>query len=98
MGRPREDHVAGDAEEARGDLSLIEAAEAGDGHAILVALKMRLARTIQDPQTPPRDLASLTRRLIEINRDLEALDAADAEDEIARALEAEDEEFDPETV
>lgn len=98
MGRPRMDHVAGEVEAARADLTLIEAAEANDSRAILVALKMRLARTIQDTQTPPRDLAALANRLMSTVKELEALDAAEAEDDIGSALTIEDEDFDPETI
>lgn len=86
MGRPRKDHVDGDAEDARADLSLIDAVAEGDIRATLVALRTRLARTIQDPQTPPRDLAALTRRLMEITREIEGIDAADAEDDLAIAI------------
>lgn len=98
MGRPKQDHVAGDADEARADLTLIEAVEASDTRAVLGALQLRIARTIQDPTTPPRDLAALSRRLMEISRDIEALDAADAEDDIGRAQSLEDAEFDPSSV
>ena len=98
MARPREDHVAGDVEEARNDLSLIEAVEVHDTRAVLNALQLRIARTIQDTQTPARDLAALSRRLMEISRDIEALDAAEAEDDIGRAQSLEDAEFDPTTV
>ena len=98
MARPRLDHVAGDVDAAREDLSLINAAESGDVRAVLVALKMRIARTIQDTTTPPRDLAALSRRLMEISRDLQAIDAADAEDDLGRAHHTPDEAFDPATL
>ena len=95
MARPRMDHVAGDADEARADLSLIEAAEAGDARGIMLALKMRLARTIQDPQTPPRDLAALANRLMTTVKELEALDAEGSDDDDS---EEEDGEFDPASI
>lgn len=56
-------------------LSIIEAAEAGDPRALLVAMRGRVAKTVEDPNCPPRDLAALTRRLQEISREIEAIDA-----------------------
>lgn len=78
--------------------SVIAAAESGSTRDLLVAMRDRIAVAVEDPQTPARDLAALTRRLLDIARDLEALDAAEAEDDIGRALDLEDEDFDPSTV
>jgi len=55
--------------------TITEAAEAGDQRELLVAMRRRVAATVQDPACPPRDLAALTRRLQEIGREIEALDA-----------------------
>ena len=41
----------------------------------------RLAVAVQDPNTPPRDLAALSRRLIEVAKDIEAIEQEDGEDE-----------------
>lgn len=56
-------------------LSISDAAEAGDPRALLVAMRRRIAKTVEDPNCPPRDLAALTRRLQEISREIEAIDA-----------------------
>ena len=59
--------------------------------ALLVALRNRIARDV-DAGVPARDLASLSRRLMELAREIEAIDARDREgDEIAEASEAPDE-------
>lgn len=56
-------------------LTLVEAAEVGDDVAELKAMRMRIARAIADPDTPARDLASLSRRQIEIGREIRSLEA-----------------------
>ena len=40
-----------------------------------MAMRRRIAKTVEDPNCPPRDLAALTRRLQEISREIEAIDA-----------------------
>lgn len=64
-------------------LSVIEAAATGTTRELLVAMRGRIAAAVQDVNCPPRDLAALTRRLHEIVRDIEAIDAR-AEDEQTR--------------
>lgn len=54
-------------------LSIIEAIEAGDRLAELEATHRRIGRAVQSEDTPARDLASLTRRQMEISREIEAL-------------------------
>lgn len=56
-------------------LTLVEAAEQGNDLAELRAMRLRIARAIADPDTPARDLSSLSRRQIEIGREIRALDA-----------------------
>lgn len=64
--------------------SVAQAAESGDHRQLLVAMRDRIAKTVADPECPPRDLASLTRRLQDIAREIAALDAqADDEAEVA---------------
>ena len=60
--------------------SVKDACDSGDKRDLLVALRTRLARTIDDPATPARDLAALSRRLLEVSKDLESLTQAEAED------------------
>lgn len=58
------------------DVSTVKgAAEHGTDRDLLIALRNRLAGDIDDPDTPPRDRAALTRRLQEITKDLKGLDA-----------------------
>ena len=52
------------------------AAQSGCRRDLLVAMRDRIAKTISDPDCPPRDLASLTRRLQDIAREIEELDMA----------------------
>lgn len=61
-------------------LSVTDAAESGSQRDLLVAMRERIAKTVQDVNCPPRDLASLTRRLQEVAREIEAIDARAAEE------------------
>ena len=70
-----------------------EAAESGDHRALLVAMRTRIARTVSDPSCPPRDLASLTRRLQDIAKEIEQLDVQE-EQEVAHRGRATPEAFD----
>lgn len=78
-------------------LTITEAAEANDERALLVALRKKLAQTVQDSSTPARDQASLSIRLLQINKDIQALDAR-AKEEGSDAESVEDETFDPEAL
>lgn len=53
--------------------SIEEAAEQGSTLYELQLMRERIARTLDDPNCPPRDLAALSRRLIEIGREIDAL-------------------------
>ena len=55
-------------------LSVAAAAATGDHRALLVAMRERIARTVSDPECPPRDLAALTRRLQDIAKEIESID------------------------
>lgn len=81
-GRPRSNEATG----VRGPVT--EAAVAGDQLSLLTAMRDRLAMQIDDPQTHARDLAALTKRLMEILADIEAMErggesSADGPDEEA---------------
>lgn len=54
--------------------SVLQASDAGDRRALLVAMRTRIAKAIDDAGTPARDLAALTRRQLEIAREIEAID------------------------
>jgi len=80
---------------ARRPATVKAAAETGSRRDLLVALRARIAADIDNKNTPPRDLAALSRRLLEIARDIEALDAAEKADDIGDAAATPDEEWAP---
>lgn len=57
-------------------LTIESAAAAGDRLDELKAMRLRLARAMDDPGTPARDLSSLSRRQIEIGREIESIEKA----------------------
>ena len=65
------------------------AASAGSQLDLLVACRDLIANTL-DAGVAPRDLASLTKRLREITKEIEALNAAGIQDSIGRAAQAAD--------
>ena len=60
--------------------TVTQAAQSGTTRELLVAMRDRTAKAVEDPNTAARDLAALTKRLMEIVRDIEAIDARAAED------------------
>ena len=60
--------------------SILEAAELGSRLEELRAMRRRIARALDDVNTPARDLAALSRRQLEIGREIEAIVVADDED------------------
>lgn len=74
-------------------LTVLEAAESGDYLAELVALRRRIATAVSDPNTPARDLAALSRRQLEIAREIETIKASARGDEVGEAADTPDEEF-----
>ena len=60
--------------------SVTKAAAEGTRRELLVAMRSRVATAVEDGGTPARDLAALTRRLMEIAREIEAIDAAEHEE------------------
>lgn len=54
--------------------TVAEAAAGGDHRELLVSLRERIAKTVSNPDCPPRDLASLSRRLQELAKEIEAID------------------------
>ncbi len=61
-------------------LSVTAAAAEGSTRDLLVAMRDRVALDVENPNTQSRDLAALTRRLLEITKEIEAIDARSAED------------------
>lgn len=64
--------------------SVTEAADKGTTRELLVAMRARIAKAVEDPNTPARDLAALTKRLVEVVRDIEAIDARDDQEKDKR--------------
>ena len=60
--------------------SILEAAELGSRLEELRAMRRRIARAMDDPNTPARDLAALSRRQLEIGREVEAIVVSEDED------------------
>ncbi len=60
--------------------SVLEAVAEGDQRDQLVAMRTRIARAIDDPNIRGADLAALSRRLLEIGKEIEAIDIRTAEE------------------
>lgn len=76
--------------------SVSEAAAEGSRLELLVAMRARVAAAVEDANTPPRDLAALTRRLLEIANEIATIEAQAelAVDGVAAAAQVPDEPFD----
>ena len=77
--------------------TITQAASSGTYRELLVAMRDRIAKAVEDPNCPSRDLASLSRRLHELSKDIEQHDAVEAQ-EVARSGDVADETFDPEAI
>jgi hypothetical protein len=78
--------------------TVTEAASSGTHRELLAATRERVAKAVEDPNTPARDLASLTRRLLEIAREIEAIDSRTGGDDIGQAASTPDAEFSAEAL
>ncbi len=78
--------------------SVAQAAATGDHRALLVAMRERIARTVSDPDCPPRDLAALSRRLQDIAKEIEQYDLRAKEEGADADDVADDETFDAEAL
>lgn len=74
-------------------LTVTAAAKDGNRRDLLVALRGRIAQTVENAETPPRDLAALSRRLLEIAKEIEAIDADDQGGDVGAAAATPDEEW-----
>jgi hypothetical protein len=77
---------------------IIQAADNGTRRELLVALRKRIATSVNDSSTPARDLAALSRRLLEIARDIETIDIEAGGDELGNAADIPDDAFDSEAL
>ena len=55
--------------------TITQAANEGTERELLVAMRQRIAKAVESELTSPRDLAALSKRLMEIVREIETLDA-----------------------
>ena len=78
--------------------TVTEAADTGTTRELLVAMRARIAKAVEDPNTPARDLAALTKRLVEVVRDIEAIDARAADEHAGGAADVSDGIFDASAV
>ena len=60
--------------------TILQAAESGSRIAELRAMRRRIAQAMDDQSTPARDLAALSRRQLEIGREIEAIVVSEDED------------------
>lgn len=74
--------------------TVTEAADGGTTRELLVAMRARIAKAVEDPNTPARDLAALTKRLVEVVRDIEAIDARDEQEVESAGRRNRDDSFD----
>ena len=77
----------------RKPVTVQSAAEGGSRRELLVALRARITTGIDNPNTPARDLAALSLRLLDIARELELLDAAEKADDIGEAAATPDQDW-----
>ena len=70
--------------------SVRSAAASGSQRELLVALRERIASDI-DAGVPARDLASLSKRLVDITHDIAKIDADDKGDDVGEAADTPDE-------
>lgn len=78
--------------------TVTDAAKRGTTRDLLVTMRDRVAKDVENENTPARDLAALTKRLLEIVRDIEAIDTRANQEGDDDASEVEDGEFDSSAV
>lgn len=77
--------------------SVADAARNGSTRELLEATRDRIADAVEDASTPPRDLAALTKRLMETVSEIEAIDARELQ-EAEHGAEVANGKFDPEDI
>lgn len=73
--------------------SVIAAVVEGSAKDLLVAMRARLAVTFDDEETPARDLAAISRRMLELDDRIRAIELAEEETEREQDAEVADEEW-----
>ena len=65
-------------------MSVVQAASTGTRLDLLMAMRDLIARDL-DGGVAPRDMAALTKRLLEITKEIEAIHAVNAGDDVGKA-------------
>lgn len=78
--------------------SVDSAAASGDHLALLVSMRDRIAKAVSSPDCPPRDLASLTRRLQDIAKDIATITRQAEQEGKGGDADGGDEDWDPKTL
>jgi hypothetical protein len=92
------DESAPKAPRAKRSPSVAQAAASGTHRDLLVAMRGRIARTVADPNCPPRDLAALTRRLQDIAKEIETIDLRSKQESGEDDAASGDEAWDPQAI
>ena len=98
MAAQRRLRVATETDRPKPPKSITEAASNGTTRELLVAMRQRIAKAVEDPNTPARDLAALTKRLVEVVRDIEAIDVRAEDDRREESADVADGAFDASAV
>ena len=77
--------------ESKKPQTVFDAAESGDRIAELTAMRRVIARALDNENTSPRDLAALSRRQIEISKEIDALKRQRSEEAAQGAISADEE-------
>lgn len=89
-------HAVTDADVPAKPKTVSQAAMTGTVRELLTATRDRIALAVEDTSTPARDLAALTKRLMETVREIQALDAQ--AEEAGADAQVEDGEFDADAI
>jgi hypothetical protein len=76
-------------------LTVVQAAARGTHEELLTALRLRLAAAMEDPIAHPRDLAALSRQVVEISKELHATTRGTEDDPVGEAAATADERWSP---
>lgn len=74
-------------------MNVADAARSGSERDLLIAMRDRVADAVSDPACPKRELASLTKRLADIAKEIRALESQEGGDQIGEAAATPDEEY-----
>lgn len=79
---------------AKPRVTITEAVKDGSRREVLVAMRARVARTLEDPATPAHAIARLVREVSDLDREIRAMDEANEDDDAHEGPSAVDDAFD----